>query len=235
MDNEEQIISKALGECHDILSINTPKSAPDAVIKIMQQIKTTLSKLPNAGKEIMLKPILNPAEYNEMQLKIIETINEGYSQHYTIRKEVIRTRLDVTTESMLESERAKENVQNIHNGLAKRLGAFQDIAHIETWTIFAAQNDLFRIDKITRLTNDVASTVRKHRIGMVPDRGGRTDEVRQVEIAQIPFELSGGGDHRGRGRGRGRGRSRGHSHGHSHGHRGGNYQRRGRGRGNVGY
>ena len=76
---------------------------------------------------------------------------------------------------------------------------------LPVWIVFAAQKDIFRNDTITCLTSEVESAVRKVKIGAVPDRGGRADEVRQIEIDNIPFGQFGG-------KGRGRGKIQGTQH-----------------------
>ena len=100
---------------------------------------------------------------------------------------------------------------------------------LPVWIVFAAQKDIFRNDTITCLTSEVESEVRKVQIGRVPDRGGRADEVRQIEIDNIPFSQFGrkGGRGKGRGRGRGGGRRGGGGGYNNHNRRGGGGGRRG--------
>eukprot|EP00490_Sorites_sp_Unknown_P018532 CAMPEP_0114660554 /NCGR_PEP_ID=MMETSP0191-20121206/20315_1 /TAXON_ID=126664 /ORGANISM="Sorites sp." /LENGTH=202 /DNA_ID=CAMNT_0001889595 /DNA_START=308 /DNA_END=916 /DNA_ORIENTATION=- len=145
--------------------------------------------------------------------------------------------MKVTIESMLESSKVMKDKQEIERGLQKRLNNInlslndniqtnddeknasnnnESSQYINIYCVFAAQNDLFRTDKITRLSNDMKSWIRKHQIPTVPDRGGRANEVRQVEIDSIPFSVYG------KGRG-GRGRS-----GGGRGGRGGYNSNRGR-------
>lgn len=188
-------ISHALGTSCNILNIEVPKNATHCIRNIEQCIKNILSKMPDNGKGYVLDPIIKPSDVTPTQYQILEQINENYSSHYTLRNEIIKKRFQVTIESMLESDKAKESLQEIEHGLEERLASMDtDKIHLPASSIFIATPDLFRIDKLTRITSDLESDVRKVTIGNVPDRGGRPDEIRQMEIENIPFGSF--GDHR---------------------------------------
>eukprot|EP00485_Elphidium_margaritaceum_P006693 CAMPEP_0202692264 /NCGR_PEP_ID=MMETSP1385-20130828/6682_1 /ASSEMBLY_ACC=CAM_ASM_000861 /TAXON_ID=933848 /ORGANISM="Elphidium margaritaceum" /LENGTH=593 /DNA_ID=CAMNT_0049347759 /DNA_START=48 /DNA_END=1825 /DNA_ORIENTATION=- len=267
----EKLMSKYLGNTCNTLSVECPESAVMSVQNIQQQIKTVISKLSDGGKGFIgeaMRPLLSPKQYDAKMLRVLELLNEEFSKHYSLRKNVLRKRMEVTIESMLESDRAKQQKAIILKGLNQRLSALdtesgdlldldeegdedddeegegdegastakndsdekkeetpratdktmeERSAKLPIWIVFAAHKDIFRNDTVTCITSDIESDVRKVTIGPVPDRGGRADEVRQIEIDNIPFSAFGRG-RGGRGRGRGRGRGGG---GRGGGYRGG--------------
>lgn len=236
-----KLVSQALGDSCAVLGVACPLSATDACRNLTQSIKTVVARLAKAKKVGIIDESVLDYEALAMSNEEWDTLcelNDTFSEHYTLRKRMLRKRLEVTIDAMLEAETAKLNMAEIMAGLRKRQSEIRDECQIPVWAAFAMQRDILRVDPITTLTSEVDSPVRRHEIGKVPDRGGRATEVRQVEIDAIPFS-SFGGKRRGRGRGRGRGggrgrgrggRGRGRGYGGGGGGRGGGRRGGGRGR-----
>jgi len=126
LNENEKLISKYLGDTCNVLSVECPDNATQSIQNIQQQIKTIISKLSDSGKGFIgntIKPLLDQKDFNEEMLNVLNILNEEFSQHYSLRKNVLRKRMEVTIESMLESDRAKQQKAEILKGLNQRLSA----------------------------------------------------------------------------------------------------------------
>ena len=111
LSDRDKAVSRYLGDACNVLSVECPDSAAASIKNIQQQIKTIISKLSDGGKLFIgqsIRPILHPDDYNEAMMSVLEQINGQFSAHYSLRKNVLRKRMEVTIESMLESDRAKQ-------------------------------------------------------------------------------------------------------------------------------
>lgn len=123
LSESEKLISKYIGNTCNVLGVECPKNAFDATHNIHQYLKTILSKM-KGGKYFLTAPLLDVQKFNETQLKILELINVSFSNDFRLRKTMLRKRMEVTIESMLESERAKEQLQSMQKGLQKKISWF---------------------------------------------------------------------------------------------------------------
>merc|ERR1719242_2508000 len=126
LSDRDRAVSKYLGDICNVLGVECPDSAVSAIKNVQQQIKTIVSKLSDNGKLFIgqnIKPILHCDDYSEQMMDVLESINEQFSQHYSLRKNVLRKRMEVTIESMLESDRAKQQKADLIKGLNQRLSA----------------------------------------------------------------------------------------------------------------
>ena len=126
LSDRDKAVSKYLGDTCNALMVECPDSALVSIKHIQQQINTIISKLSDNGKTFIgqsIRPLLNPRDFNDSMLEALEMINDQFSKHYSLRKNVLRKRMEVTIESMLESDRAKQQKAELVKGLNQRLSA----------------------------------------------------------------------------------------------------------------
>ena len=90
-----------------------------------------------------------------------------------MRREMLLKRLDVLADSFSWSERAKEQRGEMEAALAARRASLPPPSTIEPRDAFGATADLLELQRAAALSE--GASVKKVRIGKVPDRGGRAD------------------------------------------------------------
>ena len=179
--------------------------------KIEIKIKEMIMKHPNQLGRSMLKSRLSDKQWAHLL-----SINDSLGKEYFTRREMLIKRLDVTVQSFLWSDRAKQRekqIKNFYEGPSKKLTARVNIGIPQ---ILAARDSLLRIQKTSsgEARERTKCAINKVRIGQVPDRGGRAWEHEPPPPEMPAFQQrnagqSGGGGGRGGGfqsdRGGGRG------------------------------
>lgn len=196
-----------------------------------------------------IKPPLLLDQLNPTQRARLDTICDELSIEYSVRRQMLLKRCDVTVQSFTWSEKVKSYLTEIHSVVEAKRVQLSDKTRFSVDDVLYASEDLTQIHRITgnAVRIGTASKINKIAIGAVPDRGGRPDEKRPAaEMPRFrkrtagPAQLqrdrsSRGGRGRGggasRGRGRGENRSGGNTKGSSHGRKGGGSNRNGNGRG----
>lgn len=137
----------------------------------------------------------------------LEEINEKLRQDYTIRRQMLLTRVDCTVESFKwkASNDAKgelnEKIHAIYDPLRIKLKPEPNVsmAHL----LAVREKDCDNMLNSVVSSNNIECSVRNTLIPAVPDRGGRPNEVRAPPKETFRFQQSHRGHSRGRGRGRG--------------------------------
>jgi len=83
-------------------------------------------------------------------------------------------RLDVTLQSFMWAEKAKENEMEIRRAIVSMRQQLQKYFGIELFDVYTASKDLILTS--TKVSNPLASNLKQIKIGNVPDRGGRPSE-----------------------------------------------------------
>lgn len=121
------------------------------------------------------RPLLK-TNLSEAQWSMVEYMNEALRLEYSTRHSMLLQRLDLTIQSFLWSHKDKETK------VMAKYGSFQEALkkprQITCAHILAATEDLLFIVKTSsgRSREKTKCHINKHRIGNVPDRGGRAYE-----------------------------------------------------------
>ncbi|EDV20333.1 uncharacterized protein TRIADDRAFT_61300 [Trichoplax adhaerens] len=183
---------------------------------ILGKVKLLLNELPanTLGKPLLTKGL------TKQQLTELNEISEELIKQYTMRKQMLLTRLDVTIQSFYWADRIKEKEAEITEVYASQRQNLTPESNIGIANLFSARTDLLRVSKTcSGIARAITETeVNKVVIGKVPDRGGRVDYDAAADMPQFrertePSNRRGGGGASGGGRGRVQGR--GWQHGHT--------------------
>lgn len=124
--------------------------------------------------EPLFKPS-KPLSYEDWQE--LESLQRDLDAEYDLRRDMLLTRLDVTIQSFQwnNSKEANEKLVTRYMEKRKELDELVNL-HKETGIadLLAARKDLLIIEKTSSelVRRNTQSTVQKHIIGNVPDRGG---------------------------------------------------------------
>ncbi|CAG0886520.1 unnamed protein product [Cyprideis torosa] len=203
-------------------------------------VKATMAELP---KEALSRPLLMGL-LSAKQWAILDELSHEMKREYTLRREMLLKRLDVTIQSFKWADRLKPKEEEINRVFIPMREKLRDEPDVSLGDLLAAREDLAIQEKTS------SASVRKHTkskvnrviIGNVPDRGGRPSEAEPPPpempswMQRQPGPPRGGGrggggdyrggrgDHRGSGGGRGGGAFHGGGGGGYHGGGGGGYQ-----------
>lgn len=171
--------------------------------KLEAKIKEMIMKHPNQLGRSMLKSRLSDKQWAHLL-----SINESLDKEYQTRREMLIKRMDVTVQSFMWSDRAKQKekqIRNFYESPSKKLTARTNIGIPQ---ILAARDSLLRIQKTSsgEARERTKCAINKVRIGQVPDRGGRAWEHEPPPPEMPAFQQrnsgqSGGGGGRGGGGG----------------------------------
>lgn len=201
--------------------------APPANITNQMYFSSLEKKLGAALKQIpadvLSRPIfskqLGPAHWEK-----IEAINEALVAEYSTRRSMLLKRLDVTIASFGWSDRAKSKFEEIAQVYQKQRHRLSSESTVSIAHLIAAREDLSQMSKTVSGETRHACAINRVRMGRVPDRGGRTNEIEapppEMPSWQKRQDDGGRGGHRGRGRG-GFNNSRGRGGGGYHTNNGG--------------
>ncbi|XP_033638266.1 protein FAM98A-like [Asterias rubens] len=144
--------------------------------KIEDEIRTTIGK---AGPGVVGKPILKK-KLSEQQWAKLGKINERMRKEYTLRRQMLLKRLDVTVQSFQWSERVKGKLQNdlVAAYRPKRSNLLAD-SPVTIANLMAAREELAKLRKTSSgsVRTNTKCAINKVIMGHVPDRGGRPLEA----------------------------------------------------------
>ncbi|GIX88263.1 protein FAM98A [Caerostris extrusa] len=231
LTNAQNILDIKLGENEDPMSL---------FAEIERKINEHISSSPG----LILKPALEES-LSEQQWLYLNSLHKEFLYEYQVRRELLLTRIDVTIKSFQWGEGRKR--KEILKAYVYKRADLKKIPSVKLSDIIAARSYIWIIEKTSsdELVKNTKSSLNRHIISAVPDRGGRPKEqMPPVEMPGWSKRSSGGGgrvgdfwlsarggcvvlrteegDYRGGG-GRHGGRNR--------GHRGGDHRRRGSGGG----
>ncbi|XP_065153557.1 protein FAM98A [Paramisgurnus dabryanus] len=203
---------------------------------IEKKLKEALSKVPpsHVGQPL-LKKSLGPVHCEK-----IEAINQALVNEYEVRRKMLLKRLDVTVQSFGWSERAKTHAEKLAKVYQPVRVALASKTKVSVAHLFAAREDLSKILRTSsgHIREKTACAINKVRMGRVPDRGGRPNEIEPPPPEMPTWQKrqdgpqGGGGGQYYSGGGGGRGGGRG-GYDQQQGGRGG-HERGGGGRGGRG-
>ncbi|XP_014675004.1 PREDICTED: protein FAM98A-like [Priapulus caudatus] len=170
--------------------------------KIEPKIKDLTKNVP---AHVLGKPILKGL-LSDIQWQNIEAIGQELEKEYTIRRQMLIKRLDVTIQSFNWSQRMKgkqDEMVKAYRPIRCMLLLNMDIGVAD---VLSARDDLIKDEKVSssNTRKKTQCAVNKVLMGRVPDRGGRPYEA-QPPPAEMPFfkKREAGGQGGGRGGGGG--------------------------------
>ncbi|XP_015919135.1 protein FAM98A [Parasteatoda tepidariorum] len=184
---EESRTAKELKEMLIALSFGKP---PDSITTQMlfgevdKKVKLLSQPLPpkNFVEERLFSGYLTEKQWFQ-----IDDMYRELFQEYQTRRQLLITRLEVTVESFLWSDRLKNKVEEIRNMFNKQKPQLSLKPLVKISDILAASSDLLTIEKTScaAVRKNTKCTINKVIIGSVPDRGGRPEE-QQPPPPEIP-------------------------------------------------
>ncbi|GIX71797.1 protein FAM98A [Caerostris darwini] len=216
LTNAQNILDIKLGENEDPMSL---------FAEIERKINEHISSSP----DLMLKPALEES-LSEQQWLYLNSLHKEFLYEYQVRRELLLTRIDVTIKSFQWGEGSKGKEKEILKAYVYKRADLKKIPSVKLSDIIAAREDIWIIEKTSsdELVKNTKSSLNRHIISAVPDRGGRPKEqMPPVEMPGWSRRSSGGG---GRGYYRGGGGRQGGQN-RNRGPKGGGHKRRGSGGG----
>ncbi|XP_020909413.1 protein FAM98B [Exaiptasia diaphana] len=220
MEIDQQAISPTLEHVNSILlALQVPLPTKDtSVFTIFSQMEHTirqlLGKLP---KDFLGNPLLQK-RLGESQWNKVEQINNQLNSEYSLRRQMLLKRLDVTIQSFGWSDQAKAKKDEMTTVFQPLRRAMSSSASVTVADVIASRTDLLRQPRTSSGAEREKTKCAINRVlmGKVPDRGGRPSTMnppppempsfRKREEApknQRPHSSRGGPGGRGRGGGRG--------------------------------
>merc|ERR1719322_2003073 len=111
------------------------------------------------------------------QWKQLEIIHKTLTQEYTARREMLLKRLDVTIASFNWSERAKKFFEEIASKYQSKRHQMRVESGVKIADLLAAREDLAYMSKTSSGDTLHKCKINKVKMGKVPDRGGRVNEM----------------------------------------------------------
>mmetsp|Transcript_33228 Transcript_33228/g.86090 ORF Transcript_33228/g.86090 Transcript_33228/m.86090 type:complete len:348 (+) Transcript_33228:72-1115(+) len=112
-------------------------------------------------------------ELSDKQVQAVNDLVATLNKEYSVRREVLMRRLDVTIQAFLKSQKAEKQMEDVTKIIARVTDWRDNLAdaHVSIWSALAADRGLLRHEKISSRFA-VKSAVKGVIIGGVPDRGG---------------------------------------------------------------
>ncbi|EZA48389.1 protein FAM98A [Ooceraea biroi] len=199
---------------------------------LFSRLQTKLSEeLKTVPPDHLGKPLID-VELSAKQWEQLADLQKEMHEEYTIRREMLLKRLDVTVQSFLWSDRIKSQEAKVNSKYEEKRKTMKSEPKVSMADLLAARDDLAVIEKTSNASvrKNTRSKINSVIIGAVPDRGGRPYEQEPPPPEMPPWQkdrVQGPPSFRG---GRGGGGRGGGGRGGSSGDRGG----RGGGRGGGG-
>ncbi|KAM0726467.1 Protein FAM98A [Formica fusca] len=192
---------------------------PDNILPelLFSKLETKLSEvLKTVSSDHLGKPLID-IELSAKQWDKLSKLQEEMHKEYTIRREMLLKRLDVTVQSFLWSDRIKLQEKAVNTRYEERRKTLKNEPKVTMVDLLAARDDLAVIEKMSNASvrKNTRSKVNSVIIGAVPDRGGRPYEQEPPPPEMPPWQkdrVQGPQSFRG-GRGGGGGGDRGHGGG----------------------
>uniref|UniRef100_A0A8C4NDD1 Family with sequence similarity 98 member A n=1 Tax=Eptatretus burgeri TaxID=7764 RepID=A0A8C4NDD1_EPTBU len=159
---------------------------PQFIGGIQKKLKETLTKVPanHMGKPVLQKN-LGPYHWDKLQ-----AINNTLTNEYEVRRKMLLKRLDVTVQSFGWSDKAKANIEAMGKVYYPKRRMLQNVPTITLAHLLAARDDLSRLYKTSSgsLREKTSCAINKVRMGRVPDRGGRPNEIEPPPPEMPPWQ-----------------------------------------------
>merc|ERR1719322_1585797 len=168
-------------KCYEYLNsirISLNMQEPPANIPVdsyLHFLKKKLSEMippsTKANAPIIKKPLTTS------QWKQLEIFHKTLTQKYTARREMLLKRLDVTIASFNWSERAKKFFEEIASKYQSKRHQMRVESGVKMADLLAAREDLAYMSKTSSGETLHKCKINKVKMGKVPDRGGRVNEM----------------------------------------------------------
>ncbi|XP_015909135.2 protein FAM98B [Parasteatoda tepidariorum] len=199
-------------EENDIISsVNDVLEVLDIKVDCVEEPLTLLSQIEekiSSQLDVVLPPALEEPLTEDNWSNLTQFYQDMFIE-YSIRREMMLTRLDVTLQSFKWGDRCKGKESQILSAYVRKRNKLKREPSVKLSDLAAAREDIFIIEKTSsaNLVKNTKSSVNRVLINAVPDRGGRPKE--QTPYKEMPnwSKRSGGGGGSGRGGPRGGGSS----------------------------
>ncbi|GAB6022434.1 hypothetical protein CHUAL_006547 [Chamberlinius hualienensis] len=151
--------------------------------KINEKVTDCLKGLPS---EVLKNPLFN-GFLSPQQWRALSQLHKEMFDDYTLRRQMLLKRLDVTIQSFQWSGKAKDN----RDAIAAKFGPLRRqlsvTPNVSISSLIAAREDLAILEKTSSssVRKNTKSEINKVLIGRVPDRGGRPSE-QQAPPPEMP-------------------------------------------------
>ncbi|KAJ8681773.1 hypothetical protein QAD02_017565 [Eretmocerus hayati] len=173
----ESITAKCMREMLLALRFQKP---PDNISPalLFQKLQAKVSEvLKQVPKELVGKPLFF-GELNGAQWDKLDTLHGELNEEYTIRREMMLKRLDVTVNSFAWSDRIRPKEGELNKCYHVKRDAMARDPDVTLAHLLSARDDLAIIEKTSNASvrKNTRSSINSVIIGAVPDRGGRSWE-----------------------------------------------------------
>ena len=136
---------------------------------------TTLMPTVPAATVSTVSALLGPVELDEADMTILTQVAEALRADYATRRAMLLKRLDVMIATFTLSDRAAPRRDELLAAVDQLRRAIPPAATFTAADALSADSSLLELQRATPLHGD--ASVKKVRIGRVPDRGGRAQEA----------------------------------------------------------
>ncbi|XP_050451177.1 protein FAM98A isoform X1 [Cataglyphis hispanica] len=157
---------------------------------LFSRLETKLSEvLKTVSTDHLGKPLIE-IELSAKQWDELGKLQEEMHKEYTIRREMLLKRLDVTVQSFLWSDRIKLQENEVNTRYEERRKTLKNEPKVTMADLLAARDDLAVIEKTSNASvrKNTKSKVNSVIIGAVPDRGGRPYEQEPPPPEMPPWQ-----------------------------------------------
>lgn len=137
-----------------------------------------MTKLKSSSVQDWGQPLFKPSQpLSSEDWSKLENLQRELDAEYDLRRDMLLTRLDVTVQSF-QWNNSKEANEKLNSHYLVKRKELDDLVNLHKETgiadLLAARTDLLIIEKTSSelVRRNTQSTVQKHIIGNVPDRGG---------------------------------------------------------------
>ncbi|KAL0113571.1 hypothetical protein PUN28_012615 [Cardiocondyla obscurior] len=157
---------------------------------LFTRLETKLSEvLKTVPSHYLDKPLID-VELSANQWEQLGKLQEEMHKEYTIRREMLLKRLDVTVQSFLWSDRIKSQETEVNTKYEERRKTLKSEPKMTLADLLAARDDLAVIEKTSNASvrKNTRSKINSVIIGAVPDRGGRPYEQEPPPPEMPPWQ-----------------------------------------------
>ena len=185
-----------------------------SIVSLVQLVSTEINKLENSKNSSNdISPLLiDGTSMSEGERDTVRIVMKDMNTEYLLRRRMMLKRLDVTLQSFLWSSKARGQENDIIAAIRPLVAQLHALVNFEVTEteLFSQTKNLTAVQYLPVCEKRGRGSVKNVLIGSVPDRGGRTQDIRPRDLMPSwSKRRSGGGGGGGGGHGGGRGRARG--------------------------